>query len=102
MSNNITNVSADKHPVANKFLVYIGSFMLVFSLIALLIILLIDKFEWSFLGNSVLGAGFLLTGLKNRSPEKYGSEKLVNALAVSAMLIGVLIVSYDLITKISK
>ncbi|MEJ7860596.1 MAG: hypothetical protein WKF90_03050 [Pyrinomonadaceae bacterium] len=45
MSNNITDVSADKHPVANKFLVYIASFMMVFSLIALLIGLFLNKFE---------------------------------------------------------
>ncbi len=102
MSNNMTDISADKHPVANKFLVYLGSFMMVFSLIALLVFSLLDKFELSFLGNSLLGAGFLLIGLKNRSPEKYGSGRLLTALMVSAMLIGLLIVSYDTFTKFSK
>ncbi len=102
MSNNITDESTDKHPVANKFLVYLGSFMMVSSLTALLVFSLLDKFELSFLGNSLLGAGFLLMGLKNRSPEKYGTEKLLNSLSVSAMLIGLLIGSYDLFTEFSK
>jgi hypothetical protein len=102
MSNNIADISTDKHPVANKFLVYLGSFMMVFSLIALLVFSLLDKFELSFLGYFLLGAGDLLIGLKNRSPEKYGSGKMLTALMVSAMLIGLLVVSYGLFTKFSK
>ncbi len=79
MSNNITDVSADKHPVANKFIIYLGSFLMVSSLIALLVFSLLDKFRLDkfslhWLGNSLLGAGFLLMGLKNRRRKEAGRE----------------------------
>ena len=96
MTTDVENQSTELHPKLSKFLVCLGSFLLVFSLA----FVLIDKNFFVHLGYMFLSVAWIVLGLKLRLAPKYISFKLLDGLTAISMLIGVVFFGYDFIFNV--
>lgn len=93
---NIENQAIDLHPKANLYLLYSGTI----SLLILLPFMLLGG-RLSFFGGFLLGnIAFILMGLRYRITPKYISLKWLDRLAGAIMLVGTMLLCYDLIFNI--
>lgn len=92
MTTGIENQTTELHPKINKFVVYLGGFVLVSSLA----FMLMDKDFLIHLGYFFLSISWILLGLKLQLLERFKSKKTINGLINVLMLVGTIILGYGL------